>query len=79
MSIRDSRIEYVTVEHSLFGCWTGCCGWIAYAYDKEGNLLHKSQFDFMDSINEEDAIKFAGREFPGAKFSMDQSDWKCTT
>jgi hypothetical protein len=76
--IRDSRIAYVTVEHSYYGCETGCCGWIAYAYDELCVLLHQSSFNFFDGDQIKDAREFAEKCFPGSKFNEEESDWKCT-
>jgi hypothetical protein len=74
----DSRIAYTTTEHSFYGCETGCCGWVAYAYDASGNLLHQSEFEFShDGDSVTDAEAFAQTHFPGAPWNGGESDWRC--
>lgn len=77
----DSRIAYVTVEHSFYGCETGCCGWIAFAYDAMNNVLHESEFDFMHGgydETEDSARQFAALHFPNAVFNVEESSWHCS-
>lgn len=83
MSVIDSRIAYVTVEHVGYGCDTGCCGWIAYAYDASGNRLHESEFDFMhggshyDEDTRKIAREFAAAHFPDTEWNETESDYHC--
>ena len=81
--IVDSRIAYVTVEHTYYGCETGCCGWIAYAYDSSGTKLHESSFEFMHSYADteeeqrREVQEFAELNFPRAPVRWEECDYRC--
>lgn len=79
--IVDSRIAYTTTEHTYYGCETGCCGWIAYAYDADGVKLYESEFEFMhayDDDERQEAEDFALARFPGTRWNEEESDFHCT-
>ena len=78
--IRDSRISYVTVEHEYYGCDTGCCGWRAYAFDEQHEILYRSSFEFVHAWVDDvwtAAQDFAWHFFPGVTLDVDESDPAC--
>lgn len=75
-ALNHGEIVSAVVEHTYYGCDTGCCGHAVWSQDAAGNTCGR-EFEFVHPGSHEDfrtwATSLAGEHFPGIPLDWEES------